>query len=144
MDPVFKSEMLYRREYLVKRMENLCHGRHLPVEVPAVACYDEGIRLGPLAEVEIHINSLAGELELGTVEPEVLCRVHKLQEMRDGKREFKLLEEVNFELLEARSGDSTNDLFQVSANTSEPKPAKVRKSDMCHDWRMRELTVHIT
>ena len=45
---VRKGEMLHRREYWVttsnlKRIENLGHGGYLPVEVPAVDIYGEGI-----------------------------------------------------------------------------------------------------
>ncbi len=37
--------MLDRREYLAKRIENLCHRGYLPVEVPAYDNYAKGIHL---------------------------------------------------------------------------------------------------
>jgi hypothetical protein len=119
----------------------LCKGRNLPVEVPAEDIYVKGMHLGPTG-IHIHKDSLRVELEFGTVEPEVLCCVHKLQETWDGKRE--LVEEPNFKLLEARCGDLTNKSLQVSVNTSEPEPVKVREYDGCHDRRMCELPLHIT
>jgi hypothetical protein len=33
--------------------------------------------------------------------------------------------------------------FQVSANASEPEKVKVGKCDVCHDWRVYELPLHI-
>ena len=59
------------------------------------------------------------EQDLGIVEPEVLCRVRKLHETWNGKRE--LLEESNSQVFEARGRDSTKNRFQVSANASEPE-----------------------
>jgi len=50
--------------------------------------------------IDFKKNSLGNELEFGTVEPEILCCVHKLQEAWNGKCE--LVEEGNFELLEAK------------------------------------------
>jgi len=73
--------------------------------VQAQHIYAKGNRLW-LKGIDLHINSLVVlELELCTVEPEVLCCVHKLQQPKNG--ECDSLEEVNFELLEARGGDST-------------------------------------
>jgi hypothetical protein len=140
---VFESEMLHRREYLTKRIENLCHGKHLPVEVPAVDNYGKGIIcLGLLVGIEIYMTSPLAEIKPGPVELDVLLCVHELQETRN--RKCELLEELNDELLEARSGDSANNLFQVSANTPEEKPAEVRKCDVCQNWSMYELPLHIT
>jgi hypothetical protein len=136
---VSKSEMLHRREHLAERIENLCHGRDLPVEVPAVDIYEKGTHLGPTG-IHRHKDSLLVELEFGTVEPEVLCCVHKLQETWD--RKCELVEKDNLKLLEARGGDPMNECFQVSANTGEQEPVKVREYDGSHDWRMRGL--HIT
>jgi hypothetical protein len=87
-------------------MGNLCHGRYLPVEVPADDSYGKSIHPGISAGIHIHINSPPGELEFSTPEPQVLCCVHKPQEMWDGKRE--LVEEVNFKFSEARGADLTN------------------------------------
>src|SRR6267154_1753694 len=39
MDFVSKSEVPHRREDLAKCIGNLCHGRYLPVEVPAINRY---------------------------------------------------------------------------------------------------------
>jgi hypothetical protein len=57
-------------------------------------------------QIDLHINFLPEELEFCTIKSEVLCCFKKLQETWDGKRE--LVEEVNFELLKARGGDSMN------------------------------------
>jgi hypothetical protein len=46
MELVFKSEVLHRREDMPKLIGNLCHGRYLPVEVPAINLYSKGIRVG--------------------------------------------------------------------------------------------------
>src|SRR6266566_2140295 len=129
---VYESEMLNRREHLAKRIENLSHGRYLPVKAPTVDTYVKAIHLGLviglLTGIYIHINMLIKELELAVAEPEVLCRVHKLHEVRDGKGE--LLEEEDLELLEARGRDPTNKCIDVTADASEPKVAEVRKCDM--------------
>ncbi|KAF8469433.1 hypothetical protein DFH94DRAFT_773868 [Russula ochroleuca] len=139
---VFENEMLHRRKYLTERIENLGHGRYLPVEVPAVDTCGKDIRLGLLAGIETHVNVFTGEPETSTVGLEVLCCVHKLQEPWNGKRE--LLEERNEDLLEARGGDSTNNCFQVSTNSLERKVTKVRKGDVCRDWRIYELPLHVS
>jgi hypothetical protein len=121
---VFKSEMLHRREQMAERIENLCHGRYLPIEVPAEDKYGEGrVHLGLPKGIDPHMNSIVIEHEYCAVEPEVLCCVHKLRETWDRKRE--LVEEVNVELLEVRSGDPMNECFQVGANTTEYEKAKV-------------------
>ena len=83
-----------------------------------------------------------GEFDCGALEPEVLCGVHELLETWDGKHE--LTEEVNMKLLEARGGDPANNCFQVSVNTPELEPVKVRKCDGCNDRRERKLPRHIT
>ena len=85
------------------------------------------------------MNVLAVEPEFCAVEPEVLCCVHALHETWDRKRE--LVEEVNLELLEARSGDPMNKCFQVGANTTKPEKAKVGE---CYDRRTRELSLYLT
>ena len=72
---VFKSEMFYRREHLGELMENLCHGRYLPVEVPAVDGYGKSVHLGISIAVHLHINLPSRKLEFGTPEPQVLCCV---------------------------------------------------------------------
>src|SRR5258707_2175594 len=133
---VFESEMLHRRESLTKRMENLGHGRYLPVEVPAVDTYVKGMHFGLdlLTGIYLHVNMLVRELEFGLAEPQVLRRVYKLYEVWDGKGE--LLEEEHLELLELRCSDLTNNCFQVSASASEPEVAEIRKYDMSHEWHM--------
>src|SRR6266436_5290036 len=108
MYSVSKSEMFHRREYLAERIENLGHGRYLPVEVPAVDIYGKGKHLG-LTGMDVHINPFVVEFEPGTVESGDLCPFHKLQERWKGKRE--LLEEVKLDLLEARGGNPTNNRF---------------------------------
>jgi hypothetical protein len=123
---LFESEMLHHIEYLTERIENLGHGRYLPVKMPVVETYGKNIRLVFLARIELCAKSVAGKLEPGTVEPEVFCCVHKLHKMWNVKR--GLLEELNAERLEARGGDLTDNRFQVSATTLERKPAKVVKS----------------
>ena len=49
--------------------------------------------------LHLHINALAGKLELGTLEREALDCVQKLQDTRDGERE--LVENPDFKLLES-------------------------------------------
>jgi hypothetical protein len=122
---VFKSILLHFKEHLVKYVKNLCHERYLPVEMRAVGIYGKGMRLGLLTGINLYMNLRSEEFELGTIELEVLYCVHKLQETWDGNRE--LLVEDNVEPLQAGSGDPTNNHFQVSGNTSEQKPSKVRK-----------------
>src|SRR6266436_1089902 len=127
---VSNIEIVHYREHLAERIRNLHRRRYLPVEVPAVDFNGKGVRIG-LAKMRLHTDSLINEIEHGTVEPEVLCCVHKLNETRNGKRE--LFEELNVQLSEAGGGDPTNNRLQVSANTSEPNPMKVRKYGVCSD-----------
>jgi hypothetical protein len=54
-----------------------------------------------------------------------------------------LLEESNFEVLEVRGHDLTNNCFPVGANTLEIEEVKVCKSYVCCDWYMYELPLHI-
>jgi hypothetical protein len=135
------NEVLHRREHWAKCIGNLYHGRYLPVEVPAINRYNRDIRVG-LTEKHQHINLLVLEYGHGIVEPEVLCCVHKLRETWNGKHE--LLEQSNLQPFEARGRDPTYNRFQVSADASEPEEAKVRMCDVCCDWRMCELPLHIT
>ena len=81
------------------------------------------------------------EPDLSIVEPKVLYRVHKLWEIWNRKRE--LLEESNFQAFEMRGRDPTNNHFQVNANASESEQAKVRKCNVCRDWRKCELRLHV-
>ena len=47
-----KSEVLHRGEHLAERIRDLCHGRYLPVKVPA----KDSIHLSPLTRIDPHIN----------------------------------------------------------------------------------------
>src|SRR6266576_1789192 len=107
---VRKSEMIHHGEYLAKRIEYLDHGGYLPVEMPTVDNHGKGIpwHIG-LSGIELHVNSLAGKVELGMVKPEVFYSSHELHELWNGKCE--LLEVANIETLEARSGDPTKNRF---------------------------------
>jgi len=87
------------------------------------------------------MNPFSLKLEPGTVEPEVLRCVQKLQETWNGKCE--LLEKIKLEVFEARGSDPTGNYLQVSADTFECEPAKVRKCDMRHVWHMYRLPLHI-
>src|SRR6266852_2281546 len=130
---VQKIEALHRGEHLAKRVANLCRGRYLPVEMRAINRYRKGICVG-LTESHPHINFLVLEHDIDFVEPQVLRCVHKLWEAWNGKRE--LLEELNMQFIEARGRDPGNNRFQVSANALEPEVTKVRKCNVCRDWRM--------
>src|SRR6267154_4494534 len=144
MDIVFKSEVLHCSENLAKCIANLCCGRYLPVKVRGINPYRKGIRgVGvDLREKHPHYNLLVVEPDHGIVEPEVLCCVDKLRQTWNGKRE--LLEEYNLQKFETRGRDPTNQRFQVSANASEPEQAEVGKCNVCRDWRMCGLPLHIT
>ena len=61
---------------------------------------------------------------------------------RNGKRE--LVGKVNFELLETRGGDVSNNRFHVSTGTPESQHKEVGKRDACHDRRTHELPLRIT
>ena len=136
---VIESEMPHSRKLLAEQIRNFCHGRHLPVEVPAVDKYAK--RIHPeLTRIDSHTNILAKELECGAFRSEVLCRIYKLWETWDGKCE--LAEEVNIKLREAGGGDPVNKCIQVSANTTEQEMVKVRKCDGRDDRRMRELPLY--
>src|SRR6266403_2395505 len=130
---VSEGEMLHRKEFSAERIGKLSLGRYLPVKVPAEDIYRKDTRPG-LTGIHLHYNFIVRELKLGIDEPEVLWCVRKLQKTCNGKR--LLLEKVNFELLEAGGGDPINKRFQISANTSEHKPAEVRKRYVCRDWHM--------
>jgi hypothetical protein len=84
---VFESEVFQSRQYLTERIGKLDHRGYLPVEVPAVDIYMEKL-ISPLVRIEICMNMVRVELEMGTVEPEDLCCVHKLYETWNGKREL--------------------------------------------------------
>ena len=141
MDLVSKSEALYRRECLAKRIGKLFRGSYLPVEVATINANTKAVQLGPTGR-HSHINFFLLNNDLGIFEPEVLCGVHKLGEMWNGKRE--LVEQSNLQVFEARGCDPTKNRFQVSTNTSEREEAKVRKCNVCRDWRQDELPLHVT
>jgi len=84
-----------------------------------------------------------GERERGSVKPEVPCSSHKLLEMWG--RIGQLIEEIDLKLLQESEGDPREKHFQVSAGTSEPEPAEVRKSDVHRrDWRTQQLPLNVT
>jgi len=67
---MFKNEMFHRSGYLAERIGNLCHGRYLPVEVPAFDDYASDMHLGlPRGSIDPHTSDdntlMAVELELG-------------------------------------------------------------------------------
>ena len=109
---MFKSEVLHRREHLAER--NLCCKSYLPVEVQAAGVYGKGGNLCFPMGISFHIDYHVRELEFNTVEPEVLCCVHKLLETRNGNREL-FEEEPDLEVLEARGDNMMDNCFQVSA-----------------------------
>src|SRR6266403_255910 len=139
----FESETLHRGEHLAERIENLCNGRYLPVEMTAEDTYSKGIYLCLLSStgIHLHVYFLTRKLGRSAAQPKAFCSAHKLFEMWDRKRE--LIEEQDLKLLKARGRHSMNNSFQVSADALEPKPAKVRKCEACHDWRTRQLPFHI-
>src|SRR6267154_1241881 len=141
MDLVSKSEVLRCSENLAKRIANLCRGRYLPVKVREINPYNKVTCGVGLREKHPHYNLLVVEPDHGIVEAEVLCCVDKLRETWNGKPE--LLEEYNLQKFETRGRDPTNQRFQVSANASEPEEAEVRKRNVCRDWRMCGLPLHI-
>jgi hypothetical protein len=104
--------------------------------VPTKDTDGKGVHLGLLTRIHLHNSVIVGKLEFGTLEREILCCVHKLQQTRDGKRE--LVEKENSQLLETRgaSGDPMNKCFQVRPNTSELQMVKVMKCDGCGVWVM--------
>jgi hypothetical protein len=79
--------------------------------------------------------------ECGSLEPEVSCGAHKLLKVWNGIGQ--LIEEIDLKLFEKRDGDPRKKSFQVSAGTLEPKPAEVRKCDMCHDRRTQQLSLDV-
>jgi hypothetical protein len=81
----------------------------LPVEVAEIDIYGKGIRLGLPTWIDLHINSLVIKPEFCPLELEVLSCAQKLQETWDGKH--GLVEKINIELLEARSGDPVDKCF---------------------------------
>ena len=109
MNSVRKSEILHRGEYLAKLIENLGHGGYLPVEVAAPDTYGKGTHshIGP-RWIDLHVNSIAVKVEHRMVEPEV-CSPNELQELGNGVSE--LLVVANLKILDARSGDPTENRF---------------------------------
>jgi len=77
--------------------------------VTAVDNDTKSIHLGVLMRIHVRKNLLVIELEFGTMKPEVLRCVHKLQETWDEIRD--LVEELKFKLLEVREGDPMNKCF---------------------------------
>ena len=102
----------------------------------------ENLGLSTVMGIDPHINSPLIKPHIGMVEPEVLCCIQKLLEIR--QRRHELVEEFNLELLEAMSGDPTNKCFQESANTVEPEMVKVGEYDGCYDRNVRRLPLYLT
>jgi hypothetical protein len=143
--------MFYSSERLTGRIENLGHGRYLPVELPGNYAHRKGIvirlaslsGLGHLTKIRTHRNVIPREVDFDTVKPEVLCCVQKRQKTWNGERGW--LKEQSAEPPEARGGDPMNNHFQVSAKTTPKfKQAKVRNCDVCCGWHVDGLHVHIT
>src|SRR5260221_12227473 len=122
---VVNGEVHHCGEYFFEVIENLCHGRYLPVEVFAEDMNVEGEYSGFGAGIYPHRDSCIVEAEPGNAEPEVFGDCHELLEGWD--RKSKLVEEVNFERHEERGGHVRKKRFQVLADAREGKPAEVRK-----------------
>jgi len=128
---VVNSEVHHCREYRLEVIENLCHGRYLPVEVFAEDMNVEGKHGGFGAGIYPHGDSFIVEAEPGDAEPEVFGDCHELLEGWD--RKAKLVEEVDFERHQERSGHVRKQRLQVLADAREGKPAEVRKCDVGYD-----------
>ena len=138
---VLKGEMLHRRNNLAERIDNLCHRRYLPVEVPAEDIYAKAKYVGLPKGINLHHNPSTKEADFGTPKPEVFCCVHEVQETWDEKRE--LVVEDNKEPLKARGSDPLNECFQVGRNTAELEMVKIGECDVCDDRRVRKLSLQI-
>jgi hypothetical protein len=136
----FKSEMHHHGEHFAKHIENLCNRRYLPVNVTAGNKYANCIHL-EVMERPLNMNLAIREYELGTVKPGVLWCVNKIQETWN--RKCEIIKKLNFELLEMRGSDPTNNLFQVSTITLKTKQAMVKKCDGCCNWCMCGFQPHI-
>src|SRR6266851_3256965 len=66
---------------------------------------------------------------------------HKLLEMWNG--DGGLVEELDLEPLEVRCRDVRKKPLQVSTDTTEHKPAKVRKRNVYRNWHMQDLSLDI-
>jgi hypothetical protein len=137
-----ESEILHRRKYGAQLVENLGYGRDLPIEMSATDNNHQSIDAVSLAGIRSHDNRLLMKSELGTPKPEVLCCSHKLQEVWDGIGE--LVKKQYLELLEDRGVDPGKNSFQVSTNSLEPEPAKVRKCDVSHGWGIQQPPLDVT
>jgi len=122
---VVNGEVHYRRKYIFEVIENLCHGRYLPVEVFTEDMDVEGKDGGFGAGIYPHRDSRIVEAEPGNAEPEVFGDLHESLEARD--RKSKLVEEVNFERHDERGAHVRKKRFQVFADAREGKPAEARK-----------------
>ena len=139
---VVNSEVHHRREYRPEVIENLCHGRNLPVKVFAENMNVEGKHGGFGAGIYPHCDSSIVEAEPGNAEPEVFGNCHELLEGRDRKAE--LVEEVDFERHQERSGYVSKQRLQVLADAREGKPAEVGECDVGYDPLERYFPPDIT
>ena len=138
---VVNGEVHHRREYCFEVIENLCHGRYLPIEVFTEDVNVEGKQGCFGAGIYPHCDASIMEAEPGDAEPEVFGDRHKLLEAWD--RETKLVEEVNFERHQDGSCHVRKKRFQVFADAREGKPTEVRKCDVGYDPLERYLSPDI-
>jgi hypothetical protein len=75
-------------EWRPEHIDNLSCGRHLPVEVSTANFQVEGVQAIPMSGIYIQAKRFLIECENSTAEIEVLCFVHELQKMWDGKDEL--------------------------------------------------------
>jgi len=118
---------------------------YLLVRASAIHYHAEWFQFHPPPFTWVHPygNDRLIELEFGAVEPEFLCCGHKLLEMWNGDGGFRLLDELDLERLEVRCHDVRKEPLQVSTDTLEHKPAKVRKRNVRHTWHVQELSLDI-
>jgi hypothetical protein len=128
MFSVVKGEVRYRREYWAEDIDNLSHGRYLPVEPYAENVHAEDTHPNILTGISRHGNSPASEREPGTAKVKVIGFTNIVQEAWD--RKGPLVKECDLELLEERVGHPRKKSFQVYARTLEHKPTKACKGDV--------------
>jgi len=81
-----------------------------------------------------HSDSLIIERKLGTTKAELISLAHIPKEAWE--RIGQLVKERDLEILEERGGHPREKSFQMITLAFIPKPAKVRKGDMCNMWGM--------
>ena len=133
--------MLHRGEYCPESVKNLGCEWYLTVQGSSGDSYVQSIHPVSLTGGRFHVEEIIRKSGRGSVgpKPDVPYNVHRLGDVCNGIN--CTIKKADSKALERRNGDPRKTLFQVKANTSEPKQAEARKCGAGHITQQSPLNI---